>query len=179
MVAPTTGWESLFIDALRMHLNVVIPVAILLVKVFVRIFSREEFKEVLRTVTNVPLELLLIAMSFMFGALSGIGGNYMKRFPRGQSDADLYAALVIMVIFFLCILINKCTQFVRVLSGKLMIAFKQYTELSSQPALPGNPGLALSRHLKCRYLHATLSKAYSPCKCMKTLAGPCRSPARQ
>ena len=66
------GWETEFVHALRVHLNVVIPVVTLLVKVLIRIFSHEDFPEILRSILNLPLELMLIAMSFMLGALSGL-----------------------------------------------------------------------------------------------------------
>jgi len=51
------------------------------------------------SVFNLPLELMLIAMSFMLGALSGIPETYASRF-RNQSNADLYAAFTLFVMFF-------------------------------------------------------------------------------
>lgn len=136
-----SGWEAGFIHALRTHLIVVIPVTTLLVKVLVRVFSREEFNEVIRTVTNLPLELMLIAMSFMLGALSGISANYPLRFAN-QSDADLFAVAAIIAIFFLCLAIDGLTRFLRTLGGKLFIAFKQYQELVAQPTIPGTTNVA-------------------------------------
>jgi len=130
------GWETEFIRALRMHLNIVIPVATLLVKVLIRVFSREEFAEVMRSVANLPLELMLIAMSFMLGALSGMADSYIAKFPH-QSDADLFAVIVIIVIFFLSLLINRMIRFLKILSGKLFFALKQYRELAAQPTIPG------------------------------------------
>jgi len=135
------GWETAFIHAMRTHLNAVIPVATLLVKVLVRVFSREEFGEVIRTITNLPLELMLIAMSFMLGALSGISANYVSRFPS-QSDAELFAVVAVICIFFLCLAINGLTRFLRVLGGKLFFAFKQYHELVFQPTIPGTTNVA-------------------------------------
>ncbi|HET9400398.1 MAG TPA: hypothetical protein VFO34_05565 [Candidatus Acidoferrales bacterium] len=73
-----------------MNLNIVIPVATLLVKLLVRWISRDEFREVMRSLADIPLELMLIAMSFMLGALSGISDSYVKHFGN-QSDADLFA----------------------------------------------------------------------------------------
>jgi hypothetical protein len=135
------GWETEFIHAIRTHLNAVIPVTTLLVKVLVRVFSREEVGEVIRTIANLPLELMLIAMSFMLGALSGISANYPSRFVT-QSDADLFAVAAIIAIFFLCLLINGSTRFLRILGGKLFIAYKQYRELASQPIIPGTANVA-------------------------------------
>ena len=135
------GWETLFVHAIRTHLNVVIPVATLLVKILVRVFSREEFREVLRTITNLPLELMLIAMSFMLGALSGISGSYVSRFSN-QSDADLFAMVLIIFIFFLCLAISRLTRFLRILGGKLFFAIKQYRELIAQPTIPGTTNVA-------------------------------------
>jgi hypothetical protein len=126
---------------MRTHLIVAIPVATLLVKVLVRVFSREEFHEVIRTITNLPLELMLIAMSFMLGALSGISANYVSRFAS-QGDADLFAVVTVIAIFFLCLLINGLTRFLRILGGKLFFAFKQYQELVSQPTIPGTTNVA-------------------------------------
>jgi hypothetical protein len=138
------GWETGFIRALRMHLNIVIPVATLLVKLLIQVFSRDEFKEVMRSLANVPLQLMLIAMSFMLGALSGISPSYIARFTS-QSDADLYAALVIFAIFLLSLIINWLVRFLTILFGKLFIAFKQYRELASQPTIPGTvPGIAIA-----------------------------------
>jgi hypothetical protein len=130
------GWETGFVTFLRTHLNVVIPVATLSAKILVRVFSREDFAEVMRSVTNLPLELLLISMSFMLGALAGISDSYFTRFAN-QSDADLFAALAVIVIFFLCLITNLLTKFLRFVFGKLFIAFKQYRELSAQPTIPG------------------------------------------
>jgi len=130
------GWEEQIVRALRMYLIVVIPVAVLLVKMLIRIVSRDEFKEIVRSITNLPLELMLIAISFMLGALSGLSPDYPARFT-GQSDADLFAVLVIMCVFFLSILVNGLTRFLRTLSGKLFFAFKQYRELIAQPIIPG------------------------------------------
>jgi hypothetical protein len=138
------GWETEFIRALRMHLNVVIPVATLLVKVLIRMFSREEFAEVMRSVANLPLELMLIAMSFMLSALSGMSDAYIARFSN-QSDADLFATLVIISIFFMSLIINRLIRFLKVLVGKLFFAFKQHRELVAQPTIPGTvPGIAIA-----------------------------------
>jgi hypothetical protein len=130
------GWETRFIQAIRIHLNVVIPVATLSVKILVRVFSRDEISEIFRSLTNLPLELMLIAMSFILGALSGLSQSYVARF-QNQSDADLFAVLTIIAMFFLSVLINRLTRFVRILSGKLYVAFKQYREFAAQPAIPG------------------------------------------
>ena len=65
------GWENEFIRALRMHLTIVIPVATLVVKVLIQIFSRDKFKEVMRSLANLPLELMLIAMSFSWARFLG------------------------------------------------------------------------------------------------------------
>lgn len=130
------GWETAFIAALRTHLNVVIPSMTLLVKILVRIFSRDEAKEIFRSFFNLPLEFMLIATSFMLGALCGISDTYAARFTS-QSDADLFAAVIIAVMFFGSIPINKLTRFTMVLAEKLYTAVKQYSELTRQPLLPG------------------------------------------
>ena len=136
------GWETEFVRALRIHLNVVIPVATLLTKVLIRVFAREDFAEIMRSIVNLPLELMLIAMSFMLGALSGMSDNYIARF-RNQSDADLFAALLIIGIFFLSLIINRLTRFLKALLGKLFVAFKQFRELAAQPVIPGSePSIA-------------------------------------
>ena len=127
---------------LRMHLNIVIPVTTLIVKLLIQVFSRDKFKEVMRSLANLPLELMLIAMSFMLGALSGMSSSYVSRFPN-QSDADLWAAIVIIAIFLLSLAINGLVRFLAVLFGKLFIAFKQYRELTSQPTIPNSvPNIA-------------------------------------
>lgn len=150
------GWETEFIRALRMHLNVVIPVATLLVKVLIRVFSREEFAEVMRSVANLPLELMLIAMSFMLGALSGMSDSYIARFGD-QSDADLYAAFLIIVIFFLSLIINRLIIFLKVVIGKLYFAFKQYRELVAQPTIPGTiPTIAIAGRVLWAMVYCTL-----------------------
>jgi len=137
------GLENEFIRALRMHLTVVIPVTTLVVKVLIQIFSRDKFKEVMRSLANFPLELMLIAMSFMLGALSGLSSSYTTRLTN-QGDADLFAALVIIAIFLLSLVINGLTRFLTVLFGKLYIAFKQYRELASQPTIPDTvPSIAI------------------------------------
>jgi len=130
------GWETGFVHGLRMHLNIVIPVATFLVKVLVRVFSRDEIAEVLRSFANLPLELMLIAMSFVLGALSGLSESYIGKFEK-QSDADLFAVLLIIGIFLLSIVINRLTRFVRILFEKLFVAFKQYRQLAAQPRIPG------------------------------------------
>jgi hypothetical protein len=119
-----------------MHLNILIPVTTLLVKVFVRVFSREDYKELVRSVTNLPLELMLIAISFMLSALTGLSDNYVSRFSK-QSDADLFASVSIIVMFVMCLGINLLTRFLRILAGKLFFAFKQYRQLVAQPRIPG------------------------------------------
>ncbi|HET9399594.1 MAG TPA: hypothetical protein VFO34_01475, partial [Candidatus Acidoferrales bacterium] len=59
-----------------------------------------------------------------------------------------HAALLIIVIFFLSLLINRLAKFIRILFGKLFIAFKQYRELGEQPAIPGTvPNLAKAGRL--------------------------------
>jgi hypothetical protein len=142
LITPTAGWETEFIRAIRTHLNVVIPVTTLSVKILVRVFSRDDFKEVIRSCSNLPLELMLIAISFMLGALSGISENYIARFPT-QSDADLFAAVAIIAMFFISLLVNKLSKFLLVLFGKLYFTFKQFRELSAQPVIPGTePSMA-------------------------------------
>jgi hypothetical protein len=150
------GWETEFIRALRMHLYIVIPVATLLTKVLIRVFSREEFDEVMRTVANLPLELMLIAMSFMLGALSGLSDAYIARFAN-QSDADLFAALVIIGIFFLSLIINRLIRFLKVLLGKLFVAHKQFRELAAQPTIPGTvPNIAIAGRILWAMVYCTL-----------------------
>lgn len=90
----------------------------------------------MRSVANLPLELMLIAMSFMLGALSGMSEAYISRFGN-QSDADLFAGLVIVAIFFLSLFINRLIRFGKILMGKLFVAYKQYRELVAQPTIPG------------------------------------------
>jgi hypothetical protein len=150
------GWETGFIHALRTHLNVVIPCATLLVKILVRTFSRDEIKEVIRSVFNLPLELMLIAMSFMLAALSGLLNGYIARFPK-QSDADLYAAIVVGAIFFVSIPVNKLNRFSMIVAEKLYIAIKQYGELSKEPLLPGTePSRAILGRIMWAMLYCIL-----------------------
>jgi hypothetical protein len=97
----------------------------------------------MRTIANLPLELMLISMSFMLGALSGMSDPYNARFAN-QSDADLFAALVIIGIFFLSLFINRLIRFLKTLFGKLFVAVKQYRELTAQPTIPGTvPNIAI------------------------------------
>jgi hypothetical protein len=156
MLPAHLGWETEFIRALRMHLYIVIPVATLLTKVLIRVFSREDFAEIMRTVANLPLELMLIAMSFMLGALSGMSDTYITRFAN-QSDADLFAVVVIIIIFFLSLLINRLIRFLRTLFGKLFVAAKQYRELTAQPTIPGTvPNIAIAGRILWAMVYCTL-----------------------
>ena len=129
------GWETEFIRALRMNLNIVIPSATLAVKISVRIVSRDDFKTVAKSIADLPLELMLIAMSFTLGALSGLSPDYIKRFAN-QSDSDLFAVVVIIAIFLLSLIINWITRWLYIVYGKLYIALRQYRDLAAQPRLP-------------------------------------------
>lgn len=159
------GWETAFVHALRANLNVVIPAVTLLVKLLVRVFSRDEFREIMRHLANTPLELMLIAMSFMLGALSGMSNNYIAGFPN-QSDADLFACLVIFGIFLGSMFVNWLTRWSVVLFGKLYFAIKQYRELTAQPTIPGTiPGMAIVGRLLwamvyCVYIAIVLVLAF-------------------
>ena len=64
-----SGWEIHFIHALRVHLNIVIPSAILAVKLFIQMFTREATQDILKSIASTPLELMLIAMSYARSAL--------------------------------------------------------------------------------------------------------------
>jgi len=129
------GWETGFIRALRMNLNIVIPSATLAVKISVRIFSRDDFKTIAKSMADLPLELMLIAMSFMLGALSGLSPKYIERFAN-QGDADLFAAIAIIAMFVLSLIINWITRWLYIIYSKLYIALKQYRDLAAQPRLP-------------------------------------------
>lgn len=131
----TQGWETAFIHELRMNLTLVIPVSTLMAKVLIQIFSRDQYKDVMRSLADFPLELMLIAMSFMLGALCGLSPNYLTRLGD-QGTADLYAVVVIAVIFLGSLFINGLTKLLRILFGKIFVAAKQYQELLSQPSLP-------------------------------------------
>jgi hypothetical protein len=136
------GWEASFIDAVRTNLNVLIPTVTLIFKILVKVVSRDEMKEVMRSITNLPLELMLISTSFMLGALSGISSSYANRF-HDQSGAGLFAVVAIAVIFAVSVVVNRLDEGVRVLFGKTFVAMKQYHELSQQPVLPGaEPSMA-------------------------------------
>lgn len=155
-VAGRLGWEALAVHGLRAHLNVVIPVATLFLKILVQVFSRDDFEEVMKSLSNLPLELMLIAMSFMLGALSGLSDSYIKRFAD-QSDADLYATLVILFIFIFCLVINVLTRFLRKLFGKLFVAYKQFKELMAQPRIPDTvPAIAISGRITWATAYCTL-----------------------
>jgi hypothetical protein len=155
-VVAHAGLEDRFVHALRMHLNVVIPVATLFLKLLVQVFSRDDFKEVMKSLSNLPLELMLIAMSFMLGALSGLSGNYVARFGS-QGNADLFAAIVIFCIFVLCLIINVLTRFLRKLFGKVYVAYKQLSELLAQPTIPGSvPSVAASGRILWTTVYCTL-----------------------
>jgi hypothetical protein len=136
MQSSNLGWEAEFISHLRMRLDAVIPISTLIVKILVRVFTREDFEEVVRSVVNLPLELLLIAMSFMFGALCGISPNYVTKF-EGQGSADLFAAFALVCLFGGCLVVNLALRFLKVVAGKLYVAFKQYRELMKEPVIPG------------------------------------------
>ena len=150
-------WEARTIHALRRHLIVVIPVATFFLKIVVQVFSRDDWKEILKSLSNLPLELMFISMSFMLGALSGLSPSYGVKFGS-QSDADLYAALVICVIFALCLVLNFLTQFLRKLFGKLVIAHKQFSALMSQPRIPETvPGTAISGRIIWATVYCTMT----------------------
>lgn len=150
-------WEARAIHALRRHLIVVIPVATFFLKIVVQFFSRDDWKEILKSLSNLPLELMFISMSFMLGALSGLSPSYGVRFGS-QGDADLYAALVICAIFALCLAINFLTRFLRKLFGKLLVAHKQLSALLSQPRIPETvPGIAISGRIIWATVYCTLT----------------------
>jgi len=128
---------------LRMNLTIVIPVTTLIAKIFIQIFSRDSFEEVSKSLANFPLELMLIAMSFMLSALSGLSAAYTNGFEN-QGDADLFAVVTMIVIFALSLIINRMTRWLYVLSTKLQVAYAQYSKLSSQPAIPNTvPDVAI------------------------------------
>lgn len=150
------GWETEFIRALRMNLNVVIPVATLAVKISVRVVSRDEFRTVARSIADLPLELMLIAISFMLGALSGLSQSYVQRFAN-PSDADLFAVVVIAAIFVLSLVINWLTRWLSILFGKIYIAFRQYRELAAQPTLPDSiPAIAITGRILWTLFYCTM-----------------------
>ena len=151
-----TGMEDKLVHTLRMHLNVVIPVATLFLKLLVQVFSRDDFREVMKSLSNLPLELMLIAMSFMLGALSGLSESYIARFGS-QGNADLFAAMVIFLIFVFCLIINILTRFLRKIFGKLYVAYKQLSELLAQPTIPGSvPSVAVSGRILWTTFYCTL-----------------------
>lgn len=151
-----TGLEDKFVYELRKHLNVVIPVATLFLKLLVQVFSRDDFKEVMKSLSNFPLELMLIAMSFMLGALSGLSENYVSRFGS-QGNADLFAAMIIFLIFIFCLVINILTRFLRKLFGKLYVAYKQLSVLLAQPTIPGAvPSVAVTGRILWTTFYCTL-----------------------
>jgi hypothetical protein len=130
-----------------MNLTLVIPITVLCVKLLVQVVSRDNLKDLLRSITNLPLELLLIAMSFMFGALSGISQSYLGKFTT-LSDADLWAILMIFFIFLLCLAIHSGTKFVYILGTKLSVAASQFQGLVQGPITDSsniNPGANVAR----------------------------------
>lgn len=137
------GWEIEFVNKLRNNLTLVIPISTLIVKVLIQIFSRDQFKEVAKSLTDFPLELMLIAMSFMLSALCGLTPNYAPKWAN-QANADLYATMVIAFIFFLCLAIKRGTKFLKKLFGKIFVGAKQYQELTSQPTLPNAVNMELA-----------------------------------
>lgn len=134
------GWEARAIHALRRNLTLVIPVSTFFLKIIVQYFSRDDWKEILKSLSSLPLEIMFIAMSFMLGALSGLSPTYDTRIGN-QGDADLYAVLVICGIFALCLLINFLIRFVRKLFGKLYVAGQQIRKLLVQHRIPEQHGL--------------------------------------
>lgn len=59
ITSPTVShavWEARAIEAVRRHLIVVIPVATFCLKIVVQVFSRDDWKEILKSLSNLPLE---------------------------------------------------------------------------------------------------------------------------
>lgn len=124
MLTANGGWEAQAIQLLRLHLTIVIPFTVLILRILIRVFSREDYKDILRGLGSWPLDLMVIAMSFMLTALAGFSRSYVSKF-KSQHDADLWAVASIACIFLLSVAVNRLLKWNQILAGKLYVAFQQ------------------------------------------------------
>src|SRR5947209_5088502 len=117
--------ETELIHLLRKFLVIVIPLFVLSLKLLMRLFSREDPREILRTLPALPLDLTLIGIGLMLTALARLNPAYFARF-ESDSAANLWAGLTLFGLFLSGVILNYLIGLSRILGQKLHTAYIQF-----------------------------------------------------
>ncbi len=138
------GAERSVLQFFRMNLVLVIPLFVLSLKLLIRYASREDVREILRTIPSLPLDLTLIAISLMLTAFARITPAYFEKFDS-QQDAYSWAAFVLFGLFVSGVVLNRLICWSRTSGQKLYAASKQLREKRLQPAYdPKSPSIEIA-----------------------------------
>ena len=137
------GAEQSALQFFRKNLVIVIPIFVLCLKLLIRYASREDVKQILRTLPSLPLDLTLISISLMLAAAARITPAYFDKFDSPE-DAYAWAALALFGLFVSGVFLNVLIGWSRTSGQKLYAACKQLSERRLQPGYdPKSPGIEI------------------------------------
>lgn len=134
---------SHFIAKLIQHnIVLVLPLLVLAFKFAIRWTTREQLKDVFKSLLTVPLDLVYIAVGLMFAALARRLPHFIAIYPTDK-EADLQGAILIGALFLVAVVITLSDRGVRLCWQKAFAAMalvKDSPQLSLRELTPeSNP----------------------------------------
>lgn len=135
--------EKVLIAFLQRHVNVVIPISIMALRLIVLRLAGD-LKEMFRTLFSVPMDLMFISISFVLAALARVLPAFVNRFAS-PTEADLAGTILVLVLIGLAVAFSYIDRLNRVVSQSFYIALQQLRKYTQQPGFKwSEPDLSVS-----------------------------------
>src|SRR5436190_13288680 len=146
----TQGYERVVMGLYAHHIIVALPLTILVIKLFVRSFTREAAKDLFRSVLVLPLDLVYVAFGILLAAMAGRIPSFAAQY-HSEKDAD-YAGIVLCVgLVAAACLITWMDRAVRLLWQKFFSAWSLVKQINTrneqQIPLPTTAGAPVIRRV--------------------------------
>jgi len=115
---------------LRGNLFLVIPFTILGLRLIIRWVTREEAKEIFRSLLSLPQDLMFISMGLLLSALARIAPGFARRYASDR-EADLAGACWLLALIVVTILLVYLGRVLTILWQKFYSALKQIRDRRS------------------------------------------------
>lgn len=123
--------ETLVLSFLRSHVNIVIPLAIMALRLVVLRLAGD-MKEMFRTLFSVPMDLVFISISLVLAGLARTIPGFANRY-QSPSEADLAGTVLLLALIVIAVFFSYIDRFNRVVAESFHVALQQIKRFTEQP----------------------------------------------
>jgi len=139
------GYERVIMGLYAHNLIVALPLTILFIKLFVRFVTREQAKDIFRSVLLLPLDFIYIAFGLLLAAMARRIPGFAMHYSSDK-EADYAGVILCCGLFAAACLVTWMHRGVRLLWQKFYAAWTlmmQMHDKEDQLSLPTGPGQPL------------------------------------